>query len=157
MITEQRLRFEARHPVPEYAVWSEEEKCYCESSINITPIEHMLLDLYNALFDGYQSALEDMQGEHVATIECDFDATDGSKRVEYDYKDIQRFPDGTKLFASPQPAQQASGPTAAYLVDGRVEQGLFFDKESAEKMAEVNCGTVVELVRHDILALRKGA
>ena len=34
----------------------------------------------------------------------------------------------------------------AYLVDGRVEQGLFFDKESADTMAFANAGSVVPLV-----------
>lgn len=33
----------------------------------------------------------------------------------------------------------------AYLVDGRQEQGLFFDKEAAEVMADANCGNVVDL------------
>lgn len=33
----------------------------------------------------------------------------------------------------------------AYLVDGNVEQGLFFDRPSAEIMAEANCGTVMDL------------
>jgi hypothetical protein len=36
---------------------------------------------------------------------------------------------------------------AAYMVDGRTEQGLFFDKPSAENMAFTNAGTVVPLYR----------
>lgn len=34
----------------------------------------------------------------------------------------------------------------AYMVDGRVEQGLFFDKDAAENMALANCGTVIPLI-----------
>jgi hypothetical protein len=41
-------------------------------------------------------------------------------------------------------AEQAE--PVAFLVDGRIEQGLFFDKQSAEIMAEANCGTVIPLV-----------
>jgi hypothetical protein len=38
-----------------------------------------------------------------------------------------------------------SGEAVAYLVDGRLEQGLLFDKESATNMAEANCGEVKPL------------
>jgi hypothetical protein len=34
----------------------------------------------------------------------------------------------------------AIGEPKAYLVDGRIEQGLFFDKTSAISMANANCG-----------------
>lgn len=34
----------------------------------------------------------------------------------------------------------------AYLVDGNIEQGLFFDKDAADTMALANAGTVVPLV-----------
>lgn len=37
----------------------------------------------------------------------------------------------------------------AWLVDGRLEQGLFFDKASAEIMSDMNCGTVRPLVFGD--------
>lgn len=36
---------------------------------------------------------------------------------------------------------------AGYMVDGRIEQGLFFDKTSAEAMAAMNAGDVVPLFR----------
>lgn len=36
---------------------------------------------------------------------------------------------------------------AAYMVDGRLEQGLFFDKAAAENMAAMNAGDVVPLFR----------
>jgi hypothetical protein len=35
--------------------------------------------------------------------------------------------------------------TVAYLVDGNIEQGLFFDKTAAETMAFMNCGVVKPL------------
>lgn len=37
---------------------------------------------------------------------------------------------------------KAQGQTVAYLVDGRVEKGLTFDKAAAETMALANCGSV---------------
>jgi hypothetical protein len=51
--------------------------------------------------------------------------------------------------AKTEAARKANAAThpVGYLVDGRVEQGLFFDKASADAMAEVNCGTVVPLGR----------
>jgi hypothetical protein len=36
----------------------------------------------------------------------------------------------------------------AYLIDGRVEQGLSFDKEAADNMAMANAGTVRPLYTH---------
>ncbi|MDC7800251.1 hypothetical protein PQS91_10370 [Stenotrophomonas geniculata] len=36
---------------------------------------------------------------------------------------------------------------AAYMVDGRIEQGLFFDRAAAETMAAMNAGEVVPLFR----------
>lgn len=36
--------------------------------------------------------------------------------------------------------EAAIGEAKAYLVDGRIEQGLFFDKTSAISMANANCG-----------------
>jgi hypothetical protein len=41
------------------------------------------------------------------------------------------------------------GEVVAWLVDGRLEQGLFFDKASAEIMSDMNCGTVRPLVFGD--------
>jgi hypothetical protein len=35
----------------------------------------------------------------------------------------------------------------AYIINGRIEQGLSFDKSAAETMADMNCGTVVPLCR----------
>lgn len=46
------------------------------------------------------------------------------------------------------PAAPAPEPVA-YLVDGRIEQGLSFDKSAADVMAFANCGTVVPLIRAD--------
>lgn len=45
---------------------------------------------------------------------------------------------GTKLYAAP----VAAAPAVAYMVDGRTEQGLTFDKAAAETMAFANGGTV---------------
>jgi hypothetical protein len=39
----------------------------------------------------------------------------------------------------------AGSEAIAFLVDGRIEQGLFFDRKSAENMAEANCGNVKDL------------
>lgn len=36
--------------------------------------------------------------------------------------------------------ETAIGEPKAYLVDGRIEQGMFFDKTSAISMANANCG-----------------
>lgn len=40
----------------------------------------------------------------------------------------------------------ATSQPVAWFVDGRVEQGLFFNRDSAEAMAEANCGIVKPLV-----------
>lgn len=42
-------------------------------------------------------------------------------------------------------AQRSNAEPVAWLVDGRIEQGLFFDKQAAEVMADANCGVVVPL------------
>jgi hypothetical protein len=52
-----------------------------------------------------------------------------------------------KLFASlsKQPPASAGEGVVAYLIDGRMEQGIAFDRKDAEVMADANCGTVVPL------------
>lgn len=45
----------------------------------------------------------------------------------------------------------------AYMVDGRVEQGLFFDRAAAETMAAMNAGEVVPLFRSPAQAVDLGA
>lgn len=45
---------------------------------------------------------------------------------------------------------------AAYMVDGRLEQGLFFDKAAAENMAAMNAGDVVPLFRPTAQAVDLG-
>lgn len=45
---------------------------------------------------------------------------------------------------------------AAYMVDGRIEQGLFFDRAAAETMAAMNAGEVVPLFRSPALAVDLG-
>lgn len=44
-------------------------------------------------------------------------------------------------------ADHAARQPIAYLVDGRIEQGLTFDRAAAETMAYANCGDVVPLCR----------
>lgn len=46
------------------------------------------------------------------------------------------------LYAAPAPAPVTAAPAVAYLIDGRTEQGLTFDKAAAETMAFANGGTV---------------
>lgn len=45
---------------------------------------------------------------------------------------------------------------AAYMVDGRIEQGLFFDRAAAETMAAMNAGEVVPLFRSPAQAVDLG-
>jgi hypothetical protein len=51
--------------------------------------------------------------------------------------------------------EQTMGEPVAYLIDGRVEQGLSFDRAAAETMAAANCGTVVPLSRSALAAAVK--
>ena len=44
----------------------------------------------------------------------------------------------------------------AYMVDGRIEQGLFFDRTAAERMAAMNAGEVVPLFRSPAQAVDLG-
>jgi hypothetical protein len=53
-------------------------------------------------------------------------------------------------------SQTAGVEVVAYLIDGRVEQGLAFDKQAAEDMAFANAGTVVPLARADAISLPAG-
>jgi len=73
-----------------------------------------------------------------------YDETVGGKWAEkYDVRE---------LYAAPVTA----APAVAYMVDGNVEQGLFFDKTAAENMAFANCGTVRPLVFADSTPATQG-
>jgi hypothetical protein len=112
MITEQRLRFEAKHKVPAYAEYSEErgqytvKRLYGEEEPALHSIWDVNIDIYNALWQGYQSALEDRQGEAVADViaiqPADMTATVKMKPL-LNYGVPLSI--GDKLFTSPQPAQ----------------------------------------------------
>lgn len=54
-------------------------------------------------------------------------------------------PNGVRALLAAQPSAERA--VVAYLVDGRIEQGLTFEREAAETMAEANCGNVVPLCR----------
>lgn len=105
MITEQRLRFEAKHKVPDGVVWDDSRDMY-------VPIAHFSvpeLQRINNLFKGYQSALEDRQGEAVGKIVEVDDETCGYTRSTHReiemYDPAFELPLGTEVYASPQPAQ----------------------------------------------------
>lgn len=51
----------------------------------------------------------------------------------------------------------SSPEVVAWLVDGRIEQGLTFDKMAATIMADANCGTVRPLVYGDVVEVDPNA
>lgn len=101
MITEQRLRFEAKHKVPDDIVYSYETKSYVAKARHYG----FSAPIYNTLWQGYQSALEDRQGEAVRYERLH--PTQGWIIVEE--QDIPHYREQGQqirpLFTSPQPAQ----------------------------------------------------
>jgi hypothetical protein len=103
MITEQRLRFEAKHPPKQNVVYRAKDNEYWYMRDGEYD---MACHEYNILWRGYQSALEDRQGEAVADViaiqPADMTATVKMKPL-LNYGVPLSI--GDKLFTSPQPAQ----------------------------------------------------
>ncbi|KAF0844369.1 hypothetical protein FNL37_1813 [Methylovorus glucosotrophus] len=168
MITEQRLRFEAKHKVPDGVVWSEKLNCYTKtfpSSRNDSWVA-----IQNALWQGYQSALEDRQGEAVVWPNgCDETVPQALRYLaeherpaggndSFNSEHLHQLADeieemaGKPLFTSPQPAQPDQWNAAIEAAADTAHDAIH---EAIYKIDD--CVPVKAAVVAAILALRKGA
>lgn len=176
MITEQRLRFEARHRTPDILVYDEKTNSYvfdprCPKYLQ----DHSKLNAHNALWQGYQSALEDRQGEAVGWVLLQSDgkmveSTDGENAIVWraspdDEGPINGYmvaymdshcPDKAPhrwqaLFTSPQPAQPDQWNAAIEALKGILEN------DGGEGSKCFDAQKLFQARMAGFLALRKGA
>jgi len=185
MNTEQRLTFEAKHKVPDGVKWSADHQEYISTDFYHEDFVNEARK-YNALWQGYQSALEDRQGEAVGWVLLQSDgkmveSTDGENAIVWraspdDEGPINGYmvaymdshcPDKAPhrwqaLFTSPQPAQldQWNAAIEALRVFSVCADWITDDEHDdnwAKFSQQVKDYRAAKKALDDLLALRKGA
>ncbi|GEM_PF-5837653 len=87
-------------------------------------------------------------GEPAPELVCNIHESTSNEDMD-DWSPMVEMSDDFEWLGPLHGAPVAASPVVAYMIDGRVEQGLTFDKAAAESMANMNCGTVRPLVFAD--------